>query len=97
MEDSIYSFATEYIKRLFKDINTNLLRKFNALFKKDEAGKHRDWKTMEEGEIRELHAKCKLALEDIIKQFKFINIPKPGTRQPIEKMTAGEGTTDFGT
>jgi hypothetical protein len=67
LEDNVYKFATEYIKRLFKNINTNLLRKFNGLFKKDESGKNRDWKALEEGAIRDLHQKCKVVIGDIIK------------------------------
>jgi len=38
----------EIVKRLFRDINTNLLRKFNKQFKKDEAGKNREWRNIEE-------------------------------------------------
>jgi hypothetical protein len=49
LETAIHNFTTEYVKRLFRDINTNLLRKFNKLFKKDENGKNRDWRALEEG------------------------------------------------
>lgn len=36
LEANIYEFTTDYIKKLFRDINTNLVRRFNKLFKKDE-------------------------------------------------------------
>lgn len=91
LENAVYQFATEYIKRLFRDINTNLLRKFNTLFKKDENGKNRDWKSIEEGQIRDLHVKCKAVMEGIIKQFKFISIPKPGAMNSPTRPTPDGG------
>lgn len=48
LEQSIHTQTVEIVKRLFRDINTNLLRKFNKLFKKDETGKNREWKNIEE-------------------------------------------------
>lgn len=63
-QSNIYTFTTDYIKKLFRytfknhlyrDINTNLLRKFNLEFKKDKDGKNRDWRTIEEEKIREMH------------------------------------------
>lgn len=56
---TIHQTTVEVVKRLFRDINTNLLRKFNKLFKKDEVGKNRNWREIEENKIRELHVKCK--------------------------------------
>jgi hypothetical protein len=50
--DALHTFAVEYIKRLFRDINTNLLRKFNHTFKKDKDGKNKVWQSIEEEEIR---------------------------------------------
>jgi hypothetical protein len=44
LEQEIHKFTTEYIYRQFRDINTNLLRKFNLRFKKDENGKSREWR-----------------------------------------------------
>ena len=41
--ETVHSFAVEYIKRLFRDINTNLLRKFSIAFKKDKDGKNKVW------------------------------------------------------
>ena len=77
LEDSVHGFTVEYIKRMFRDINTNLLRKFNQMFKKDENGKNRDWSAMEDAQIRELWQSCRLYLEEIITDnFKFIPLAK---------------------
>lgn len=59
LEKVLHQFTVDYIHRLFRDINTNLLRKFNKLFKKDESGKNREWRDIEEGKIRELWSKCR--------------------------------------
>lgn len=59
MEKEIHVFTTDYIKKLFTDINTNLLRRFNKFFKKEENGKPRDWPAIEEPKIRELFTKFK--------------------------------------
>lgn len=40
-------YTQDYIAKLFKDINTNLLRKFNKQFKTDEKGALRKWVAME--------------------------------------------------
>ena len=48
LESAIYDYTIEYIHKLFFDINPNLIRKFNKLFKKDEQDKNRDWRAMEE-------------------------------------------------
>ena len=48
LEKAIHSFSVDYVRRIFRDINTNLLRKFNKHFKKDEHGKNRDWRIIEE-------------------------------------------------
>jgi len=77
LEASIYNFTTDYIKKIFRDINTNLLRKFNLLFKKEDGtNKNRDWRTIEEPVIRELHLKIKNQLIEIIGDFKYIKIPR---------------------
>lgn len=66
------------MKRLFRDINVNLLRKFTRLFKKDETGlKNREWRDMPEERIRELWSGCRTLMEIVINQeFKYIKIPK---------------------
>ena len=76
LESSIHSQTVEIVKRLFRDINTNLLRKFNKLFKKDENGKNREWRQIEEGTIREMHTKFKSQMEEVIGEFKYMKLPK---------------------
>lgn len=46
------------------------------MFKKDEGHKNRDWRTLEETQIRELWGKFKNQMEDVINEFKFIKLPK---------------------
>jgi len=67
-------YTEDSIKKLFRDINQNLMRKFNGTFKKDEDGKPRNWVKMEKNEIDELWQKCKARCEDIFKEFKFIRL-----------------------
>jgi hypothetical protein len=59
LETTITQFTADYIKRLFRDINTNLLRKFNKDFKKDQNGKNREWREIEEPLIRDIWAKVR--------------------------------------
>lgn len=59
-----------------------MLRKFNLLFKKDENGKHREWREIEEQKIRDMHAQIKLDMDEIINEFKYIKIPKVGVSEP---------------
>ena len=87
LESSIYDFTIEYIHKLFFDINPNLIRKFNKLFKKDEQEKNRDWRTIEENQIRELWKKCKAQVDELFNEFKYIKIPR------ASQQTVG-GTTD---
>jgi hypothetical protein len=66
LETTLHQYTADYIKRLFRDINTNLLRKFNKDFKKDEQGKNREWREIEEPAIRELWAKVRAQLLDTV-------------------------------
>ena len=76
LETSLNQYTADYIKRLFRDINTNLLRKFNKDFKKDEQGKNREWREIEEPAIRDLWAKVRAQLLDTVQDFKYIRLPK---------------------
>ena len=93
-------FTTDYIKKLFSDINTNLLRRFNKYFKKDENNKPRDWPAIEEPKIKELFDKVKKEVGVLIEEFKYIKIrwetETPGggdeieeEKSPLEKNTFG--------
>ena len=83
LETTLHQYTADYIKRLFRDINTNLLRKFNKDFKKDEQGKNREWREIEEPAIRELWAKVRAQLLDTVQDFKYIRLPKTIMAQTI--------------
>jgi hypothetical protein len=87
LEAAIYDFTIEYIHKLFFDINPNLIRKFNKLFKKDEQDKNRDWRAIEENQIRELWKKCKAQIDELFNEFKYVKIPRAAQQG---------GTTDGG-
>ena len=55
--------------------NQSLLRRFNALFKKDSNGKPRDWMAIEEKKIQEIYNDAKSKLELVFDQFKSIRYP----------------------
>ena len=77
LEQAVYINSVDFIRRLFRDINANLLRKFSRLFKRDENGRQRNWKEVEnEQVIRDHWLNCKNQVEELIKEFKFIKIPK---------------------
>jgi hypothetical protein len=76
LEAQLHQFTVDYIRRLFRDINTNLLRKFNKLFKKDETGKNREWRDIEEGKIRELWANIRTEMGALINDFKYIKLQR---------------------
>ena len=48
-ENEAYEFAVQELKLIFRQsVNTNLIRKFNDEFKKDEDGGRRDWRKIKE-------------------------------------------------
>lgn len=49
--DEVKKFTRDYIKKLFRDVNTNLLRRFKKEFEQDENGKRRNWVLMESEQI----------------------------------------------
>jgi len=75
-EQKIYKFTTDYIRRLFNNINSNLNRRFNKEFKRDSQGRNRDWPTLEEKQIRELFEQKKKPIDELIQDFKYIRIPR---------------------
>jgi len=74
-EDEIKEYTATYIRKLFKDINVNLLRRFNTEFKQDTKGASRNWVALEEQQIRDLWAKSKTKIEPLFNSFKYIEIP----------------------
>lgn len=91
--DDIKKFTQDYIKRLFRDVNTNLLRRFKKEFEQDENGKRRNWVLMETEQIQDVWGKCKKVIEEGFKHFKYIelsfdldpSITTPG--EPIDPQT----------
>jgi hypothetical protein len=63
---------------------------FNEKFKKDEAGKARNWPDVEEGKIKELFDVCKAQITECLDQFKLIILPKNVTTFELIQ----EGTPD---
>lgn len=96
MEKEIHVFTTDYIKKLFTDINTNLLRRFNKFFKKEENGKPRDWPAIEEPKIRELFTKFKAEVSAIIEEFKYIKVKWDVVSSPTPGQNKNEGETQNG-
>ena len=47
-QTQLYNYTIEIIKRLSKDINQTLIRKFSKLFKTDEKWNYRNWIKIEE-------------------------------------------------
>ena len=78
LDAQVYTNSVDYVKRLFRDINVNLLRKFTRLFKKVEGGeRNREWRELPEDRIRELWHGCRTLMETVItSEFKYIKIPK---------------------
>ena len=72
--DDIKKFTQDYIKRLFRDVNTNLIRRFKKEFEQDENGKRRNWVLMETEQIQDVWAKCKKVIEEGFKHFKYIEL-----------------------
>lgn len=96
LKKNVYNYAADYLKKLFSDINTNLLRKFNNKFNKDENGKNRDWKLIEENEIKDLHLKVKEEVGKMIDDFKYMKIPRNNMLgDTLKPSPRDEGTSDL--
>ena len=75
-EKMAHEYCLSELKIVFRQsANQNLFRKFNDTFKKDEAGKRRDWREMEEGKIKEIWDDSKKKIEVVMEQFKRIYFP----------------------
>ena len=54
-EKDAYDFTVQEIKIIFRqNASTNLLRRFNDDFKKDDNGGKRDWRKIKEEQIKEI-------------------------------------------
>jgi pyrrolidone-carboxylate peptidase len=63
------------MKNAGRHVNVTLLNKFKEKFNKDEAGKSRNWRQIEEDEIAALFKQTRIEVEAIIEQFKKIELP----------------------
>lgn len=52
--DDLYDYTGDFMRKLCRDLNTNLLRKFKNIFTKDDRGKPRNWRMLEEQQIKDL-------------------------------------------
>jgi hypothetical protein len=76
LQDKIFHFTQDFLKKSFRDINTNLMRRFNIMFANGQDGKPRDWRLMEEAKIKEEYFKAKQCTEDIFPELKYIKLPQ---------------------
>lgn len=74
-KDEVRKFTKEYVNKLFRDINTNLKRRFKNEFETDQNGKMRNWVSIEEAQIHEFWASSLKSVEKVLKRFRFIEIP----------------------
>ena len=91
IEEKIYSNSKKLIIKTTNEINSHLNRKFNLIFKKDSKGKNRDWKIISEEEIEKLHADWVRHFDNVLEQFKKIDIPK-NVSYSTPTMTPMEGS-----
>ena len=54
------------------------------MFKKDEQDKNRDWRAIEENQIRELWRTCKARVDELFHEFKYIKIPRVASQSPAD-------------
>ena len=66
--------TTDYICRLFKDINTNMARRYKKEFQKEDNGTERNWVALEEPKIKELSQKARESVLAVLDRFKYIEI-----------------------
>ena len=65
-EREAHSFAVKELKNVFaQNAPQSLLRRFNKYFKKDEAGKLRNWKDIEEKKITEIFEQSRQKVEEL--------------------------------
>jgi hypothetical protein len=70
----IRRFTTDFIRKLFKDINSNLARRFKDEFQNDETGTQRNWVALEEHAIKELSVKARDSVLYVVQRFKYIEV-----------------------
>lgn len=93
-ENNIFSFTNSEIKIIFKQMNGSLLSKFNDSFKKDSSGKIRDWREIEEDQIKELYEQSRESIIEILDQFSRIELTKGITSRDALTTPGGEDELD---
>lgn len=76
LELAVYENSVVEIRRLSRDLNSHLNRKFGELFKKDKEGKFKNWKTTEEADIHLQWKDAKSVCDQLFEEFRFIKLPK---------------------
>lgn len=85
-EQSVYQFCVSELKQVFNtQVNQYLLRKFANSFKKDEEGKPRNWKEVEESKIQDLFKVSMTRTEDSLNQFSQVGFPKHITKLDVDE------------
>lgn len=80
-ERASHEFCVSEFKIVFRqNANQNLLRKFNDAFKKDEQGKRRDWKALEEAQIKDVFDASKAKVDQLLAQFRAVIFPSGITK-----------------
>jgi len=84
LDAKIYTHSEKYVRRLFRDVNVNLLRKFTLLFKKEEgAQRNREWREVPEERILEMWHGFRTLMKTVITtEFKYSKIPKTPYSRP---------------
>lgn len=84
-ETNVYQFCVTEMKQTFNSlVNQYLERKFSTGFKKDEAGNIRNWKEIEEPNIKDLFEVNKKRAQDSLEEFKLVGFPKHVTKSEEE-------------
>lgn len=90
------SFTRDYVRKLFKDINTNMSRRFKEEFYKDDNGTQRNWTALEEPKIRELSVKARESVLAVVGRFKYIEIDYAAINAASQTKGGSGATPDGG-
>ena len=85
-EKDAYDYCIKELKSVFSSsAPQSLLRKFNNSFKKNECGKLREWREIEEAKIKDLFEEKKKVMDSKVDQFKRIYFPTGITKMEESK------------
>ena len=85
LDQQVFQHTVDSVRKLFRDINADLLRRFTLLFKKEESGlRNRDFRQIPEDQIRELWQRARNLLDQLIStEFKYVKLPKQPLSQSL--------------